>query len=642
MTTRARLFAFCFVVTGCVSATQTWQFTRASTQSRQQEGAVEVRSAEEVITKWRPAQHLYVKEDLGISKPQLAKLEKWLDENGPHWTVVLMRQASDETYHALDQRTFHGMDAVEYALGHGLANRTDFGGLVHPTTGETDGAVFVLFLVERKFSYYGSDLHDQRGLGESKWIGDLDREAVRAMRNGGRIVDAVKNTVTAINKRVERQLRSEKLAQERAKVASQRAELKRRRELEFLGARLKETAEQMLPRIEESARQIRAAFPEAAASKLADPPVELWKKRLVDLHKDLANVQVDGQDPYQQLPLFRQLVQQTNQLRGEIDHYLDLYAAHKSFGEILSPVEQRLDLIADHPSGAVLQSSDEAYRILEEARNGHALGEVVFVDHIQRVEDLVDQGEQAIRLDQQQIKEEAEKAKLIRKTLSIVASVLAAGLLGLLWLLNLRRRPALRRAHDAFDQASKSVEAELNNVEPVIREAEQVIGTKAAFSQMGFAGQTLELGTRALEKVQLLEDMGEEAKSVIATAYQLLHPSNPIAEAANMVSASRYEHCVRLLSGQSLRARSDIDGSDETAKSGQTSWISFSEFFANLRRMGDETSALLDTLDEGLTQLGPRIDALQDKLNAAVELDQELASASRLDRYFRVPAFLTS
>ena len=118
-----------------------------------------------------------------------------------------------------------------------------------------------------------------------------------------------------------------------------------------MGARLKETAEQMLPRIEEPARQIRAAFPEAAASKLAGPPVELWKKRLVDLQKDLANVQVDGQDPYQQSPLFRQLVQQSNQLRGEIVHFLDLYAAHKWFGKILSPVEQRLDLIAGHPSG---------------------------------------------------------------------------------------------------------------------------------------------------------------------------------------------------------------------------------------------------------------------------------------------------
>ncbi len=45
-------------------------------------------------------------------------------------------------------------------------NRTDFGNLVHPKTGERDGAVFVLFLQERKFSYYASDAQDRRNLGD--------------------------------------------------------------------------------------------------------------------------------------------------------------------------------------------------------------------------------------------------------------------------------------------------------------------------------------------------------------------------------------------------------------------------------------------------------------------------------------------
>ena len=217
------------------------------------------------------------------------------------------------------------MDAVEYALGHGLANRTDFGGLIHPTTGETDGAVFVLFLVEKKFSYYGSDLHDRRGLGESKWIGELDREAVRAMQNGGRIVDAVKNTVSLINNRVQKQLRLEALAQKQAKAATEKAALERLRELEFLRASLKETTEQMLPRIEESARQIRATFSEADGSELANPPVGAWKKRLANLQQDLGSIQLESQDPYQHSPAFRELSQNANRLRGEVDHYLDLY-----------------------------------------------------------------------------------------------------------------------------------------------------------------------------------------------------------------------------------------------------------------------------------------------------------------------------
>ena len=636
----ARFLAVCVCVAGSLPTGQESKTTAASSDSWQLGGAVEVRSAEDVIAKWKPDQHLYVKGDLGISAPQLAKLENWLDEHGPHWTIVLMRQASDETYHALDQRTFYAMDAVEYALGHGLANRTDFGGLIHPTTGETDGAVFVLFLVEKKFSYYGSDLHDRRGLGESKWIGDLDREAVRAMRNGGRIVDAVKNTVTLINHRVQKQLRSEAFSEEQAKAAKERAALERLRELEFLKASLKETADQMLPRIEDSARQIRATFAEAAGSELANPPVEAWKKRLTDLQQDSESIEFESRDPYQQSPVFRKLSQNSNQLRGEVDRYLDLYAAHKSFGEIVSPVEQRLDLIADHPTGAAIPSSDEAYRILAEAREDHSRGGVEFVDSIERVEDLIDQGEQAIQIEEQRIQTESEKAKVIRRTVSVMASILAAGLLGILWMLNLRRRPALRRAHDAFDQSSKLVEAELNQIEPVVKRLEQVIGSKSAFAQMGFTGQTLDLGTRTLKCVQTLQDMGEEAKSVIAAAYQLLHPSNPLAEAANMISAGRYEHCVRMLSGPSLSTSSNVGVSTETPLTEQSAWITFGEFFTNLRRNADLAMGLLDPLEESLTQLGPRILELQEKLDSAVESEKELSKASRLDRYFRVPAFL--
>jgi hypothetical protein len=142
-----------------------------ASSARGQQREVRIDQIGDVITKWQPQQHLYVKGDLGIGKQQLASLESWLDENGPHWTIVLMRSARNEFYQAIDGRQFRGMDAVEYALGHGLANRTAFGELENPETGETDGAVFVLFLEERKFSYYGSDAQDRRGVGESEQIG---------------------------------------------------------------------------------------------------------------------------------------------------------------------------------------------------------------------------------------------------------------------------------------------------------------------------------------------------------------------------------------------------------------------------------------------------------------------------------------
>ena len=54
--------------------------------------------------------------------------------------------------------------------------------------------------------------------------------------------------------------------------------------------------------------------------------------------------------------------------------------------------------------------------------------------------------ENAVQIERQQVAAEKERKSLIRKTVSIVVSILGACFLGLLWLLNIRRRPALSRA----------------------------------------------------------------------------------------------------------------------------------------------------------------------------------------------------
>jgi len=110
------------------------------------------------------------------------------------------------------------MTAVEHALGKGCSNQTGFGDLKDSRTGKANGAVFVLFLKERKFSYFASAAFDKRGLGECYWIGRLDKPAINAMRNGGRIVDAVKDTVTSISN----PLSPEKSKRKKSVSASQR------------------------------------------------------------------------------------------------------------------------------------------------------------------------------------------------------------------------------------------------------------------------------------------------------------------------------------------------------------------------------------------------------------------------------------
>lgn len=142
---------------------------------------------------------------------------------------------------------------------------------------------------------------------------------------------------------------------------AERKVLERRRELDNLATLLDESRNESLPRLDESARQFRAAFPRATESRLAQVPSGEWKAKIDNLKSDLGNISVDATAPYQQSSEFRQVVDRAKQLRSEIDRLLDLYAAHKSFDDMLFPVEQRLDLIADHPNGAAIPAADEAY-----------------------------------------------------------------------------------------------------------------------------------------------------------------------------------------------------------------------------------------------------------------------------------------
>ena len=122
-------------------------------------------------------------------------------------------------------------------MGNGLSNRTGFGNLEHAQTGESDGAIFVLFLRERKFSYFGSDAQDRRGLGESAWRGRLDQPAFRAMRGGGRIIDAAKDTIQSINAQLEQAIRSEADSAARAERERERAAQEVRRRLKAIDER---------------------------------------------------------------------------------------------------------------------------------------------------------------------------------------------------------------------------------------------------------------------------------------------------------------------------------------------------------------------------------------------------------------------
>ena len=200
-----------------------------------------------VIQKWSPNQHLYVQGNLGLSQSQLMGLESWIHKKGPHWTVILMEDARGQRYTNSDGRIETGMDAVELSMGD-LVEVGSYRSQLNSVTGEQDAAVFILFLKQRKFSYRASEAQNRRGLGQNRWIGKLDRPAFRAMRGGGRILDAVRDTITAINQSLDRAISQEQ------KLAEQKR-LSRQREIDHLLSRLAEI-ENKLSTIEVSAAKL--------------------------------------------------------------------------------------------------------------------------------------------------------------------------------------------------------------------------------------------------------------------------------------------------------------------------------------------------------------------------------------------------
>ena len=61
------------------------------------DAAQTINSSKDVLKNWSPTQNLYVVGNIRLSQSSLDALEKWLDENGKNWTIVLMQRANGES-----------------------------------------------------------------------------------------------------------------------------------------------------------------------------------------------------------------------------------------------------------------------------------------------------------------------------------------------------------------------------------------------------------------------------------------------------------------------------------------------------------------------------------------------------------------
>jgi hypothetical protein len=263
---------------------------------------VHVERGTDIPALWRPDRPLYVKGDLGVPAERLDAFAGWLAANAPNWTVVLMRHARGETFRDATGTVFSGMDAVEHALGTSLPAATGFAEHTHPETAEKNGAYFILYLEERKLAYHASEAYDNRRLGEDHWIGNLDAAAITAMRGGGRVIDAAKDTVVTIDRELQRRIRQEAEARARDAERARRAS-------------------------------------EETAGDLANPPLARWVARLDAAERALAQA-----DP--------EAAAITRDATGEIVRHIRALADHEDAPARIRGLEQQLDEVRLHDSSA--------------------------------------------------------------------------------------------------------------------------------------------------------------------------------------------------------------------------------------------------------------------------------------------------
>lgn len=587
---------------------------------------VNVASVQELVKQWNAGQHLYVKGNLGIGETQLNQLESWLDENASHWTVALFEQAGDETYLALDGRRFQGMDAVEYALGRGLALRTNFSDLVDERTGETNGAVFVLFLQERKFSYYASVAQDGRGLGESRWVGELDRPAFRAMRGGGRILDAVKDTIRHIDERLDNKITAELAQAEREAQARQRMLVHLQTDLKGL--------ETTIQQVEKQAADLRQELPDAKGP-LASPPLRDWRVQLADIDAQLESRKLqDSSQAFQSLST-------------QVEGYLTAFAHHAAIEQSIAPIQKRIDALRDHEITSGRAKAEEAERHIATARAAHQNGDSNLAEPLDQARQALAAGEQAVQDTADALARDAARRAVARKAALATAAVFVVAFFAVLVWLNRRRVPALKRAREELAKRRSQVKAEMENVYELFEWSHEILGSEERVEKRGYEGTTKEFVNTAFADVDDLFVMSSEVERVMQEARDIVEPTQWISRLVNLFSQSRYEQGINRVSGEPLTFDQQkglpLVIQRQSEETGQTLpeqvTMTFDQVFDAFRERTQAAKSTLETIEQSLLRADDELSALQQRIQDAIDIDQRLEEASEDDGLFPLPAF---
>ena len=484
------------------------------------DGPRSFQAIQEVVQNWSPGQHLWNKGSLNLAPGKLAELEKWLDAEAPNWTVVLMQDAQGQQYD-----NHRGVRAVEHALGKGLPNQTDFSKLVDSRTGQANGAIFALFLSERKFSYFASEAHDSRRLGERYWVGRLDQPAVRAMRSGGRIVDAVKDTITQIESSLTKSIREEENRKRLAEVARQKAI----EEAKGYPDQLRVEIEEVQKRVGE----LRASHPNLIGPVI-HPDLAAWNSA----RETIARLAKQG-DTKNAQKHFGETLEAIREFRGTLREW-------EKAPETIAFLDQQ---IQSHPlpDGALAVDGHlaRARVALASATKNHEIGEPLYTSQMEEAERELSNA----RVDYRTWVQNERQQRQIRIA---IFSIVALSLLIFLIVSNRMRRPAKKEAEKLLAHWQEELRGKFDALFSLMDRTGVVVGSRTDLLSNGLEGTTREVGLRTIRSVDELFIMSAATDQVIQEVNDLLKPSSFFARLFNGFSSRRYRKAIDLFESEPI------------------------------------------------------------------------------------------
>ena len=586
----------------------------------------------QVIQKWNSNQHLYVQGRLGLSQSQLVGLEGWIHQNGPHWTVILMEDAARQRYANREGRIETGMDAVELSVSD-LMEVGSFRSQTNPVTGEQDATVFILFLEQRSFSYRASQAQNRRGLGQNRWIGKLDRSAYRAMRGGGRILDAVRDTITSINLPLSRAIVEEQ------KIAEQKR-LQRQREVDQMLARLGEV-ENKLARIRKSASTVKQSHPDATAD-MTDPDIASIAQQMSAIKLSLKKEDT----------LLGSARKSTDFVDNASDDWINLYREYERFETSEKQLQQRNEQLQDDAGdlGSELGASfSDVEKMLADARSAYEVADSKFQNHLNSATYALQDATLKLQTLRTELAQKKARKTFIQRAIATICSIFAALFAGLFLWLNRKRAPAKSRAKERLVQREKEVRDELDGMGELLKRADVVIGDRETIARKGYQGKTKQLSSKALDDIEQILVMSSSVDKVIDEAKQKIEPTSLWTKVTNWWSPENFNEGFEILENKPIefgenegialvREHDAINDPNNTDGDGPRKIsLSFTELFKIFRERSISAHQTIGQVESGWTQIVSTNKDLQSAIDKASQHEQKATEATEEDGLLHVP-----